>query len=51
MRKIHIYSIGLVIVGGVMGYYPGIFKSPLNVCLGALFIILFRLIAEKFGKD
>jgi len=51
MRKIYIYLIGVALVGGVMGYFPDIFRDPIYFCLGALFLILLRLFAEKFGKD
>jgi uncharacterized membrane protein len=51
MRKIHIYLIGVALVGGVMAYFPDIFRDPIYFCLGALFLILLRLFGEKFGKD
>lgn len=51
MRKIYIYLIGVALIGGVTGYFPDIFRDPIYFCLGALFLILLRLFAEKFGRD
>lgn len=51
MKKIYIYLIGIALIGAVMGYFPNMFRNPIYFCLGALFLILLRLFAEKFGSD
>ena len=51
MRKIHIYTIGVMLFGLV--YYPlkdALSSGPLLLLFAVIYAVLVRLIAERLGK-
>lgn len=51
MRKFHIYFIGVIGLGLAHGWLKSIFPAPAVFGIAIVYLILLRLIAEKFGKD
>lgn len=51
MRKLHIYLIGIVVLGFASGYLKRAMPNgALFFVLCVFYLILLRLLAERFGK-
>ena len=50
MKKIWIYIIGVAVVGLAYGWLKQMLTEPVFFGFGIVYLVLLRLLAEKFGK-
>ncbi len=50
MRKIHIYALGVFVLGVSHGWLRGTFSGAVSLAIAICYLLLLRFAAEKWGK-